>query len=1110
VKTPNHLEAAVPFCITISAAAFDNDKATQTIHQLQDSLSHCCFIIDDNGNEEQHLTLANQLADKFQLQVEKARHQQKLKAETIYITPANTALTIIEGRIILTQKEAIAHHKDLEFQSFLINAVHQAVIVTKVEGTIVFWNEFAEALYGWSKEEVLGRNIVDITPSDLSREQATIIMELLGSGKSWSGQFQVQHRDGRRFTAAVHNSPLINANGDFEGIIGVSWDMTIELKNKDQLTLQSYLLDNVGQAVVASDIRGNIFFWNDFAEKMYGWTKEEVIGKSVLILTTEEPEYTKLGQELMQKFADGKSWSGEFLVKHKNGDKFPVYTVNTPLFDENKQAYGIIACSNDITDRKLAENKLKQSERQFRDLARHAPGVVYQFRQRPDGTNYFSYISEKVKEVFGLEVDFASNHWDMLAQMPDDEKERFHLSTTGAVSAKSPWQYEGRIVCGDGSLKWFEGKSSPIQIGDELVYNGMLIDITERKEAERAFLEAKETAEASLRELDHQRFALDQHSIVAVTDSKGIITYANEKFCEISGYSLSELLGQNHRILNSGYHPKSFFEAMYATIYDGKVWDGEIRNKRKDGSYYWVRTTIVPFLDQQTNKPKQFIAIRTDITAQVEAFNQLKESNERFEYVTKATSDAIWDWDLVTGTFYRGAGFENLFGRKALNENKDPMDWNTIHPKDIKRVKLSVDDVLVSNQNNWESEYRFKKADGTYAYVNDKAIIIRNEQGKAIRMIGAIQDVTQRKIEEQQLRLLESVVTNTTDMIVITEAEPMNMPGPRIVYVNEAFTKATGYTKEEVIGKTPRILQGPGSDRAALKALGEKMAKWETCDIEVLNYKKNGEPFWNHFVLVPIANAKGWFTHWISVERDVTERKKEEEEKELLINELTRSNSELKQFSYMTSHNMRAPLTNLLAIFNILDTSTIKDAFTLELIDALKISTHQLNDTLNDIIKVLIIKENTNLPLEEILFEAKLNKVKKSINYLLEEKSVTIDCDFAAAPTVMFNKPYLESILLNLLTNAIKYGHPERLPVIKLRSCVKERHVQLTVTDNGLGFNMQKVGNRVFGLHQRFHNHKDSKGIGLYLVHAQVTALGGKITVDSTENVGTTFTITFK
>lgn len=253
----------------------------------------------------------------------------------------------------------------------------------------------------------------------------------------------------------------------------------------------------------------------------------------------------------------------------------------------------------------------------------------------------------------------------------------------------------------------------------------------------------------------------------------------------------------------------------------------------------------------------------------------LEESNQRYEFVNKATSDVIWDLDLQTNEMFHGDGFKPIFGYDSPANSNESQQWHKyIHPEDFDRIENNFKNFIDNNVNYWTDEYRYLKSDGTYAIILDKAYVIRDERGVAIRMVGAMQDITKIREEEEHLRLLESVIKHTNDGVMITEAKE-NHP---IVYINEAFTKVTGYTINEIYGKNPKIFQGPKTDKSQFSKMKEAIKNWQPCELTVINYKKNGDEYWNNFSISPVMNDKGEYTHWISVERDVTEQIKANEE----------------------------------------------------------------------------------------------------------------------------------------------------------------------------------------------------------------------------------------
>lgn len=242
---------------------------------------------------------------------------------------------------------------------------------------------------------------------------------------------------------------------------------------------------------------------------------------------------------------------------------------------------------------------------------------------------------------------------------------------------------------------------------------------------------------------------------------------------------------------------------------------------------------------------------------------------------------------------------------------------------------------------------------------------------------------------------------------------------------------------------------------------------------------------------------------------DIDSIKRKEFELQELTKELLKKNGELEKFAYITSHNLRAPVVNLKSLTEMHAAGNLPQALEAEINSKIRQSVKQLDNTLNDLVEIVssksgeqVIKESLNLPTE-------LEQVMASIENQIQLSQAEIDTDFSEVENINFPKRYLTSILLNLLTNAIKYRSPQRPLVIKIKTNIHKDFTILSFSDNGIGINMQKFGHKVFGLYQRFHNNIDGKGLGLYIIKSQVEAMDGKIEVESAENESTTFRIHF-
>ncbi len=273
---------------------------------------------------------------------------------------------------------------------------------------------------------------------------------------------------------------------------------------------------------------------------------------------------------------------------------------------------------------------------------------------------------------------------------------------------------------------------------------------------------------------------------------------------------------------------------------------------------------------------------------------------------------------------------------------------------------------------------------------------------------------------------------------------------------------------------------------------------------------KTGEWKWiMAYLKVQERDSNGKALKVTGVHLDIDDMKHKQLELQKITRELMHSNTELQKFAYITSHNLRAPAVNLLSLAELYNYTKPDDEFNVEVVRKIHKSSLQLNETLNDLIEIVSQKPGHVEPTQNLNLAQETHNVLNSIDYLIKKEKAQVNLSFDHVPEINYSRKILHSVLLNLVSNAIKYKAPDRNPIVNIRSYRVGGNNFLDVTDNGQGIDLKKNKNKLFGLYQRFSRKTDGKGLGLFIIKSQIEAMNGTISVDSNVNLGTTFTIEF-
>jgi PAS domain S-box-containing protein len=329
-----------------------------------------------------------------------------------------------------------------------------------------------------------------------------------------------------------------------------------------------------------------------------------------------------------------------------------------------------------------------------------------------------------------------------------------------------------------------------------------------------------------------------------------------------------------------------------------------------------------------------------------------------------------------------------------------------------------------------------------------------------------------------------------------------------ITHVNDNFCKISKYSREELLGYDHRIINSSYHPASFIKELWNTIAKGKVWKGELKNRAKDGTPYWVDTTIVPFLNEKGKPYQYVAIRSDISERKKGEERIAKMLIAAEHQNKQLVDFCNIVSHNLRAPLVNISMLLDYMESAEDEEE-RIEVLGKVKPVVDHLNGILDELVESLQIRQDIAVESTILNFQESLDKILVGFNTQLNLYHTTILANFDDAPKIFYPQQYLDSILSNLVSNALKYKSPERDLVLKIKSRHVESGIELSVEDNGLGIDMEMHKDSIFKIRKVFHKHPEARGFGLFMTRTQIEALGGNIWVKSRPHEGSTFFINF-
>ncbi|RYF87279.1 MAG: PAS domain S-box protein [Chitinophagaceae bacterium] len=515
---------------------------------------------------------------------------------------------------------------------------------------------------------------------------------------------------------------------------------------------------------------------------------------------------------------------------------------------------------------------------------------------------------------------------------------------------------------------------------------------------------------------------------------------------------------------------------------------------------------------------------------------ELSQSEERFRLIANATTDAVWDWDLVNNEVWWSESFYSRFGfdKEDQSVHNSSFWLSRLHPAEKESVNKTLQEAINSGAKTWVARFRFQKADGSWAIIMDRGTVLMDSEGTPYRMVGAMMDITETENAAQLLQVKNQELQKAIEEFqFVTDFMPQMVwstrPDGYHDFYNKGWYDFTGLTYEETKDKGWLLVLHPDDYGRSMKLWNECLATGKPYEIEYRFRRYDGEYRWFLGRALPLRDEEGRIVKWFGtctdihdqkMASDILEQKVMERTAELhkINQELEASNSELLQFASVASHDLKEPLRKIHMFGNMIKDRylTDKDDTAKEYMNRIIVSSARMTRLINDLLNFTRISVNSEMEVTDL--NTVMEEVLSDLEVAIEEKSATIH--LSHLPRVEVIPGQIRQVFQNIISNALKFSLKERRPVIEVKAeliahgSFDEKPVadgtfcRIAISDNGIGFDNQ-YADKIFTIFQRLHAREkyDGTGIGLAITKKIIERHHGLITAQSKEGEGTTFII---